>query len=231
MNSGWIKTYKKLVDWEWYQDSQMVHLLIHLIIKANFADQMWRGQKIKRGDVLTSRRRLSQETGISERSIRTCLERLQATHEVTIKTTHHFSIVTVLNYDSYQSGETSTAPRIDPPTDQRPTHDRPTNIKKTKNNKNINTKKEFDLSFVDVVFMPLVKDFIQYRKEIKKAYKTERGVKQFYNELRKLSNGNYQTAKKLVEHAKGKEWLTVYEIKNETNKRYTGRKNHADERL
>lgn len=75
-------------------------------------------------------------------------------------------------------------------------------------------KKEFDLSFVDVVYLSLVKEFIDYRRtDIKKPYKTERGIKQFYNELLKLSKNNYTKAKELVDYAKGKEWQTIYPIK------------------
>lgn len=102
-------------------------------------------------------------------------------------------------------------------------------LNKTKQNKE---KKDFDLSFVDIVFLPIVKDFIEYRKQIKKPYKTEQGVKTFYNEVVKLSGNNFQKAKKLAEHAKGKEWQTVYEIKDyETNKRNFERKSHSSERL
>lgn len=100
---------------------------------------------------------------------------------------------------------------------------------KTKPNK---IKRDFDLSFVNVAYISYVKDFIDYRKLIKKPYKTEQGIKTFYNELVKLSGNNLQKAKQLIDHAKGKEWLTVYEIKtNETNKRNFGRKDHSAERL
>ena len=102
-------------------------------------------------------------------------------------------------------------------------------LNKTKQN---NKKSDFDLSFVDIVFLPIVKDFIEYRKQIKKPYKTQQGIKTFYNELTKLSRNNFQKAKELVEYAKGKEWQTVYEIKNyETNKRNFERKPHSSERL
>lgn len=58
---GWIKTYRQLTEWEWYGDSQMVHLLIHLILMANHIDQNWRGITIKRGQLLTSRSKLTAE--------------------------------------------------------------------------------------------------------------------------------------------------------------------------
>ncbi len=90
---------------------------------------------------------------------------------------------------------------------------------KTKPKKKKNTKETFDLSFVDVAFVSIVKDFIQYRKsDLKKPFKTERGVKMFYNELLKLSKNNLQKAKQLAEYAKGKEWQTVYKIEEGQSK-------------
>ena len=34
----WIRLYRKIQDWEWYQDSAMVHLFIHLMMKAHHAE-------------------------------------------------------------------------------------------------------------------------------------------------------------------------------------------------
>lgn len=82
-----------------------------------------------------------------------------------------------------------------------------------------NKKNEFDLSFVSTPMRPLVLEFIRYRRQdIKKPFKTERGVVTFYNKLIELSNNNYTKAKELVEHAKGKEWQSVYPIKSEPQK-------------
>lgn len=211
---------------------------LYLLRKANHEDNVTHGTLIKRGQLKTSYRTilddLSWYVGYRKESYKkhhceTAMRLLTKEHMVTTAKTTRGIIVTICNYDYYQDPKNY---ETDSANDNETTMKRQSTDTINKNEKNDkNIKKEFDLSFVDVVFMPLVRDFIQYRKEIKKAYKTERGVKQFYNELRKLSNGNYQTAKKLVEHAKGKEWQTVYPIKHEENKRYTGRKNHADERL
>ena len=93
--------------------------------------------------------------------------------------------------------------------------------------KNKKSKKEFDLSYVSLALKPLVTEFIRYRKQdIKKPFKTDKGVKTFYNQLLKLSNNNLTKAKELVEHAKGREWQSVFPIKkdvhpqksNQTNK-------------
>jgi len=99
---NWIKIHRRLKTWEWYKDSNMVHLFIHLLISANFKPSSWRGQVIERGQVVTGRKQLSSQTGISEQKIRTCLNRLKSTNELTIKTTNRFSVITLINYDKYQ---------------------------------------------------------------------------------------------------------------------------------
>lgn len=55
-----------------------------------------------RGELVTGRTSLSAQTGLSVQSIRTALERLKSTNEITIKSTSKYSIVTIVNYDTYQ---------------------------------------------------------------------------------------------------------------------------------
>jgi len=152
---GWIKLHRKLKEWEWYTDSKMVHLLIHLIMSANHEPKKWRGQEIGRGQLLTGRKQLSSTTGISEQSIRTCLERLKETKEITSKSTNQNSIITICNYDSYQQKEAPTNQQTNqqstsqltsdqPATNQRPTTNKnDKKDKKEKNDKNIPAFSEF----------------------------------------------------------------------------------------
>ena len=100
---GWIKLYRKFCEWEWYNISEMVHLYIHLLLNANQKDGEWRGILIKRGQILTGRKTLHEATKISEQTIRTCLDRLKNTKELTIKSTNKYSIITICNYEQYQS--------------------------------------------------------------------------------------------------------------------------------
>jgi uncharacterized protein (UPF0335 family) len=99
---GWIKLHRKLQDWEWYHNSQMVHLFIHLLLSSNRRKKKWRGIETERGQTITGLKSLNKETGISVQSIRTCIKRLKSTGEITIKSTNKHSIITICNYDDYQ---------------------------------------------------------------------------------------------------------------------------------
>lgn len=90
------------MNWGWYDNSYMVHLFLHLLLEANHEPREWHGITVSRGQVIVGRKKLSEVTGISERSIRTCLHRLEETQELTIKTTNRFSLITIRNYEKYQ---------------------------------------------------------------------------------------------------------------------------------
>lgn len=53
---GWVKLHRKLLEWEWYQDAHMVHLLVHLLLTASHEDRRYKGLTIKRGQVVTSKK-------------------------------------------------------------------------------------------------------------------------------------------------------------------------------
>jgi len=135
---GWIKIYRKLREWEWYKDSKMVHLFIHLLISANRKPGKFEGMDISRGQLITGRKQLCFDTGISEQSIRTCLDKLKSTSEITIKSTNKFSVITLINYGLYQSTEKkSTSKSTSTLTNDQPTTNQQlTTNKKNKNNKN-----------------------------------------------------------------------------------------------
>ena len=91
-DSGWIKIHRNMLDWEWYLDSNIVRLFIHLLLKANWEDKKWCGILIKRGSFVTSHGSLSEETKLSIQQIRTCLSKLKLTDEILIKSTNKHTL-------------------------------------------------------------------------------------------------------------------------------------------
>ena len=106
MEYGYILLQKKILEWEWYKDTNTKTVFIHLLLKANWKDAKWRGIDIKRGQVVTSIRHLSDELNLSERTIRTSLEHLTKSREIDKQTTSKYSVITVLNYDKSQTNDT-----------------------------------------------------------------------------------------------------------------------------
>ena len=150
MDNGWIKLHRKILKWEWYQESTTFHLFIHLLINASHKDIKWKGIVIERGQLITGRHKLKKETKISEQSIRTSLERLKSTNEITIKTTNRYSIITLCNYSIYQLGIDDGDQHINQHINQQLTSNQPTtnHIQEVKNVKNVKNYKDIYISVV-----------------------------------------------------------------------------------
>jgi DNA replication protein DnaD len=100
--SGWIKIHRQILEWEWYSDNNTFRLLMHLILKANHKEKRYRGIQLKSGSVITSRDILAIEIGLSVQQVRTALDKLKSTNEITIKTSSQGTIIEVVNYIKYQ---------------------------------------------------------------------------------------------------------------------------------
>lgn len=101
--NGYIKLYRKLIQWGWYQDNIVKSLFLHCLLMASFKEFDWMGQKMKPGQFITSRKNLAKDLGFSEMQIRTALKKLESTKEITIETTNKYTVITVMNWDNYQS--------------------------------------------------------------------------------------------------------------------------------
>ena len=102
-NTGWVKLYRKTLRWKWSGNPNMVALLAHVILNANYCDSMENGKLIPRGSFLTTHKKLSEATGISAGALRTCLERLKSDKVIFAFKEGNATLITVINYDKYQS--------------------------------------------------------------------------------------------------------------------------------
>jgi biotin operon repressor len=136
MEGGFITLHRKITQWEWYTDANTFKVFVHLLLTANHDDKKWRGITVKRGQTLTSRSHLAKETGLSVQNVRTALEHLKSTNEITTQTTKHYTLITVAKYDDYQSKEKRLARQS---TNSQPTANQQVT---TNNNDNNDNKKQ-----------------------------------------------------------------------------------------
>jgi hypothetical protein len=137
---GWIKLHRKLIEWEWFHQPEMLLVFIYLLLKANHQDGTWQGIPVKKGQLITGRKRLSEETGLSEQKIRGCLKRLKSTSDITIKPTNRFSLITICNYCTYQPDTIVINQPINQPPNQPLTNKQPTDNQQITTNKKVKTK-------------------------------------------------------------------------------------------
>lgn len=101
----YIKLSRKILEWEWYGDINTCRLFIHMLLKANWKDGRFQGMDVPRGSFVSSISKLSLETSMTVREVRTALSHLEMTGEVTHKGHAKYSVFTVKNYDLYQSSD------------------------------------------------------------------------------------------------------------------------------
>ena len=137
-NSGWIKLHRSLLKWEWYDDIPSKVLFLHLLLKANHESSKWHGQLVERGQLIVGRDELAKQTGLTIQQLRTALDKLKSTSQITSKATNKFTVISICNYDKYQDQSTSQIT-------SKATNEQPTNNQQSttnKNEKNLRTKEK-----------------------------------------------------------------------------------------
>ena len=109
---GHIKIDRRILEWEWYKDLNTCRLFFHLLLRANWKDGRFQGMEISRGSLVTSYNNLAAETGLSVKNVRTALKHLETTGEVAVNRHPKFSVVTVNNYNLYQSDGTINGSQV-----------------------------------------------------------------------------------------------------------------------
>lgn len=112
MKGDYIKINRSLLDWDWYGDINTCRLFVHMLLKANWKDGNFRGEEIKRGSFVSSLSKLSDETNLSVREVRTAINHLEKTGEVTINRHSKYSVFTVNNYCAYQQSDTQADKQV-----------------------------------------------------------------------------------------------------------------------
>lgn len=194
---SWIKLHRSILEWEWYDEPNTFRLFIHCLLKANHSEKTWRGTKINRGEFITSLQKLSNETGLTVKKIRTILGKLKG-KELAIKTSSQNTVIQVIKYDNYQI--TANEGQTDGQTKgkQRAT------TKNNKNNKKEN--KEVCLDEIQDSKKHVIEKWIQYRKEIRKPLKQST----IDSIIKKMNENSVASCEAVVEKSISNGWTGLF---------------------
>jgi len=213
MYRGFIKVFRKLREWEWYKNSEMVHLFTHLLLSANQEENNWQGVTVKRGQLITGLDSLKKDTGISTQTLRTCIARLKSTGEITSESTNKFRIITLLKYEEYQEKNIKLTSK---PTSKLTNNQQSTNNQLTanKNDKELKELKENSDPFILPQFInqEVWNEFIKIRKS-KKNPNTDYSLKLIIEKLNKLPGDKNEILKQSIESG----WTGVFPLKQFNN--------------
>jgi hypothetical protein len=140
---GWIKLHRQILEWEWYSDNNCFRLFLHLLLKANHKEKRFKGIELKVGSIVTSRDLLARETGLTSQQIRTALNKLISTSEVTSATSSQGTIIQIVSYEKYQVSTNEI------------TNEQPTSNQQSTTNNNVKKEKK-------EIYIPEFSEFLDY---------------------------------------------------------------------
>jgi len=138
MNQGYVKLWRKSMGGGWLTNPKLWTFWCWCLMKASHKeyDLMVGCQKVHLmpGDFIFGLNKASEELEMSVRSIRTVFDFLKKSKNATSKTTNKFSVVSIVNWDVYQSNEIENDKQNDkPPTSHRQATDNKQTHKNVKN--------------------------------------------------------------------------------------------------
>lgn len=177
-DEGWVKMYRLPRDHWMEEDGGGIAwaIFMKLISWANYQDAPKSKLKLKRGQLITSSVELAKCFGLGRQRVRTALAQLEQNGQINQLANHHGLIITICNYDKFQTNEKSLTSQLttsQPPTNHQLTTNQP--LSKEVNNKRTKEFKKGEEETADAVTPPFddLDEFLGiYSKRFFELYKT-----------------------------------------------------------
>ena len=115
MEQGWIKLYRKILENPLIEKPKYLSLWVILLLKANHKDNpmIWNGENtlVKEGQFITSRKKLSIQSGIKESTVERILKYFEKEQQIGQQTNNKFRFITIINWKNYQKTDSTTDKR------------------------------------------------------------------------------------------------------------------------
>jgi hypothetical protein len=136
---------RKILDWEWYTNVNTFRVFFHIVMNANFKAGRYEGKEIKRGQWMTSIKHIGEKLKLSDSQVKTALNHLKMTNTIATEGLSKNTIITVINYDDYQSLTKKIANKS--PTNRQQISNKSPQYKNVKNDKNVKNERGNALTF------------------------------------------------------------------------------------
>jgi hypothetical protein len=112
MDTGYIKLWRKSLESPVFQNPNLWYFWCWCLVKATYKPRKvkvgYKTISLQPGEFIFGRNKASEEIGLSVQTIRTCIKHLENDENLTIKSTKTYSIISINNWDTYQSKEDSS---------------------------------------------------------------------------------------------------------------------------
>lgn len=114
-NRGWIKLYRSIQDNPLWNEKPFdkARAWIDLLLMANHEDRYVGSIKVEAGSFITSMQKLAERWGWSRSAVIRYMNRTQSEHMVILKADTKRTLVSVVNWASYQGGRTQSGHKAD----------------------------------------------------------------------------------------------------------------------
>ena len=239
MNDGWIKLYRRIKDNWLYKEKRKFSRFeawIDLLLEANHKDNRFPlGNKIvecKRGQIITSVRKLCDRWGWSNTKINNFLILLQNENMIAFFSDAEKTVITIENYDMYQNANDAETTQ-----ERRESDTKTTREHTNKNDKNVkNDKKNIISDYTsNEKLIEAINDFMEMRKKIKKPM-TDKAISLMLKKLDTLTNDETKKIE-ILEQSIANSWQGVFPLKKDkpstpnakSFNNFTGRNYDTDE--
>ena len=150
--AGWIKLHRQLLKSDTFKNDKLLKVWIYCLLKTSNAEHeiLVGRQKVKLlpGQFIYGRKRAAMDLDMPESTLRDYVEILVKSENITVRATNKYSVITLINWDTYQSNEEKDDSRHDSKRtakgQQMDTNKNVKNVKNVKELKDITSQKFSD---------------------------------------------------------------------------------------
>jgi biotin operon repressor len=176
-------------------------------LKANHQPKRWQGVEVLSGQFITSYASLSAELPMSIQQIRTAINKLKSTGEITIKTTSKYSIISITNWDDYQG--------INKQNNKQVTSNQQTSNKQVTTNNNENNENNDNKTPPPEINQAAWNDYLDHRKAVRAGKLKPKSVEKLFKWL--IEQGGHETQAKVIDQSIRNGWKGLFELKEVNN--------------
>lgn len=224
--AGWVKLHRCLINKPIFDNANLLKVWVWCLSKATHSehDQLVGLQVVKLipGQFIFGRLKASEDLKMPPSTVWRLINFLKKNESLDIKTNNKYSLVTINNWESYQSDEN----KMDTKTDIKRTTDGQQmdtnkNVKNVKNNISTNYSDNNELN-------ESVKSFIEMRKTLKKPM-TDKAITMLINKLNKLASNDIEKIE-ILNQSVLSSWTDIYKPTQQKlfNKQQTVREEYPE---
>lgn len=233
---GWIKISRSITEHWIFTNPLFFKWWIDMLLMANIKEnEVLVGAhvvKLKRGQLIASLGFLATRWNVNKFRVRRFLKLLESENMIVTTYDKKAQQITICNYASYQDVRNDDATIAQPQSNDDATIAQP-NIRIKEGKKEIIKKKdkketdppsspkgEISQKLSELIlpeFTPVMEEWLQYKRQRKQSYKSDKSIAQCYKNLVKLSNGDPVVAMEIIHQSMANNWSGIFPLKNESS--------------